>query len=97
MHTRSATKRELRKLNQKAIKAERNSLTDAFFEQLRGDLRYLVWQACHCERGWSRYFVGFSPSSSPIGDDFQTVVLDIRDSEFDKLPSVEDVVSRQPA
>ena len=96
MEAKIATKRELRKLNQKAIKAGGTSLTDAFFEQLRGDLMYLVWQACQCERGWSRYFIGYS--SLLVREDFKVVFLDIRDEEFAKLPSVEDMARiRQPA
>jgi hypothetical protein len=90
MKTRIATKKELKKLNKKAVEAGANALTDEFFDQLRGDLKYPVWQMLAFERGWGRYIVGFG--SSPLGDDFQTVMLDMHESEFEKLRSPKDVL-----
>ena len=93
MKTRIATKKELKKLNKKAVKAGATALTDEFFDQLRGDLKYVVWQILAMERGWGRYFVGFG--SSPLGDDFQTVMLDMQQSDFQGLPFCREACAAQ--
>lgn len=89
MDTRIVTKTELKKLNKKAFQGGGQALTDEFFEQLRGDLKYVVWKMLARGRGWGRYFVGIA--SSPSSDDFQTVMLDMHQSEFEKLPMVKEV------
>jgi hypothetical protein len=85
--SRIITKRQLRTLNNKAIKNGNKALTDEFFDQLRGDLRYVVQPTMMGDFGWRRCF-GFY-ASDKFGTDFSHVFVDMTEKDWNALPLIE--------
>jgi hypothetical protein len=82
------TKTDLQRLNRIAVRNNGCALNDAFFEQLRPDLNYVLSSGgLPLERDWVRCFIHFANIPRPQPQDMQTALLDCRESDLEHLPA----------
>jgi hypothetical protein len=89
MTYRAITKAQLRRLNRHAIKEHGLALSDGFFDQLRSNVRYLIWPGLPLERNWSRCFVGWAKVPKPTAADFFHVLIDVKLKDLERFPVVQ--------
>lgn len=90
------TKGELEVANRLALKAKCNAIDPAYVEQLPSDMRYPVFFAMPWERpGWVRCQIG--TATAIPADDYVPLLLDVPNSMYDKLGTVEVVVDDELA
>jgi hypothetical protein len=85
------TKRGLIAINEKAIKANANAIEPEFLASIPGDLKYPVNVALPFpeRHGWVRCLVGIGKTRTPSDKTFRSLLLDIPERAFERLPTVE--------
>jgi hypothetical protein len=91
MKQRYVKKKRLIAINEKAIKANANAIEPEFLRSISDSLRYPVNFALPFpERfGWVRCFVGIGTARQPSDEDFRSLLLDIPEADFKRLPTLE--------
>ncbi len=84
-------KKRLIAINEKAIKANTNAIEPEFLASIPGDLKYPVNVALPFpERyGWVRCLVGIGMTRTPSDEELRSLLLDIPENAFERLPTVE--------